>query len=391
MTERTLEGPDRLPMAEFGPVRLAKVPRSGINILRQIRTHFDQEEIDKLESAIQLKDEKNGVKRYDLIEPPSVALFNDDEATNYLRALNTAWGTEYSLDDLVRYNPDGNGRDIMVLIAGERRSRAISNKIERDGLSPDSLVTVSLEEGTSFVEAFPRQFIENNARVNPSPKDEAHAIRVYYDLMNKRIQEKNPTAAYTKAACARAFGLREEKVYDALVFTDFPESMQAMADEYPFSLIVSAKEIYDLYLKHYSEEGPSEDGLYYSSDGSLHMGKASDVAVYEVETCIMRLKAERLRRRANPNSSARDMSLKNQAESIKLSFEQLELGEMQPGLEGFDVPIDFLGRRLEAAGNLFAAAHDAIRILEITDSLTPTMRHKLGRYGTVPNVIVGDS
>ncbi len=373
-------------MAEFGPVRLSKVPLSGINVLRQIRTHFDSEAIERLEASIKFKDQKDGIMRYDLIEPPSVALLNDAEAESYLGDLNEAWGTDYTLDDLVRCNPDGNGRDIMILIAGEQRGMAIRRKIENDGLSPDSLVMTSLEEGVGFLEAFPRQFIENNARTNPSPQDEAHAIRVYYDLMQDKVKTDNSEAVYTKAACARAFGIREEKVRDAVVFTDYPLSMQQMVDRYPYSTIVEAKEIFELYAEYY--EGLDDGGPYYSADGSMHIGSAVDVAVYEVETCILRLKAERLRRRTNPNGARRDMSLKNQAEAIRASFKQEELGEFQVGLNGLDVPTDYLGRRLEANENLFSAALEAVALLDRLNGLNKSMKYRLGRYSTVTNVTV---
>lgn len=395
------------PIGEFGSLRLAMIPRNRINILPQIRQEFDQEKLQELAESIANKgrDPVTGRIRFDMMEPLIEGYHTTESAAVYIEQYNHTNGTSVRLEDLIAYNTP-EGVRYVIHIAGERRLLAGDMLIEQNGLTDDSEFLCHLYDNIEYIDALPMQFKENNARVNPPPRDEAHAIRKYYDAM-KRIDP-----SYTKVACADAFAVRPDKIADSIIYTDYPSSMQALGDHYPFSWLIAAKEVYDIWLEYYKDNQtylkpstvdvelfddfadghePTDGGTWTATDGRMYFSSPEEVAAYEVETCFNRIEAERLLRRQNPNRKPVDVRLKTQAEQIRrsLAYEDMGIGEFAlPGIdededyddEGNAKRPDYFYRRIKASTGLFEAAFKAIMGLERRGELRPSMRERLAVY-----------
>lgn len=372
-------GDKDLPIGEFGAVRYEMIPLTAINILPQIRTEFDKVKLQELSDSIQELeyDEVAGVIKYNLMEALVEGMHTPESAATYLEDYNLINDSAYTLLDLQPYETV-DGLCYIIHIAGERRYRASRLKVEQDGLSEHSRIICSIKDNPSYIDALPDQFIENNARVNPAPADEARAIRKYYDAM-KKLDDR-----YTKVACAEKFAVNPDKITNSIIFTDYPECVQELVTRYPFTTVVDLKEIYDLWHTHYDEEGlPDEELGYTAEDGRSQFYTVEEVAAYEAETCVLRQKAELLRRRKDPGGPKRDASFKAQAEAIQLSFDQASIGVGQDSLLGMEAPETYWSRRKVAAGGLFEAAIQAVALLEMLNMLSREMKHRLGQLSVI--------
>lgn len=427
-TQRVVDGEGR-PIAEFGNQRVMMIPRNVINVLPQIRSEFDPHKLQELADSMPLADDVEGLM-HELMQPVTEGLHDEESALRYLEQYNLANGTDYSLEDLVPFRTVvGTRYDIHI--AGERRLLAADILIERHGYSPESLILSTVDENISYIDALPKQFVENNARENPSAEDEARAMRRYIDMM--RVIESK----YTQADCARAFAVNPDKVREAIIFTDYPPSMQQLVRNYPFSWVIEAKDIYEEWLQYYQEHklhlkssddvdlfaddgltvGVSENGAttWTASDGTTFFESPEDVATYEVETCFTRIVAERLARRtAQGGRRNRDVRLKSQLVAIRESLQNEARGTEELALP-YEPPTDdyqevdsvdavrelnlyeqaawdheqrirelaerFNTRRKLASSSLFEASLRALSLLDMRGDLTRDMRVRLGKYG----------
>ncbi len=428
--ERDAEG---RPIAEFGNDRIVKMPRSVINILPQIRRQFDVEKLQELSDSMPLDD---SVERlvHELMEPVVEGVHTEASARLYLEQFNKANGTHFTLDSLTpHHTPDGVR--YVIHIAGERRIRAVDLLIEKHGYSPESLPLCSVHEDISYADALPLQFIENNARVNPPPADEARAIRGYIAMM----REANPR--YTQKDCAAKFAVKPEKVHDALVFTDYPQSMQNLVDHYPYNWVVGAEAIYRTWLDYYAQYSSSlevqvahvrdragllsipeqdkpteivtENGspAFFTSDGQVFFTNPQDAATHEVVTCFEMIKAESLARRASQHGlrKKRDVSFQRLLEEARALIRQEAAGIGQDDLiddqeayrqelsEKFErdynnggeeqlVLFTYDKRRKIAAASLFEAVMNALWTLHAMGDLPKNAPARLGKYAAMPVV-----
>jgi len=377
-------------VGEFGQVT-EWVSRSSINVLPQIRTKFDEIALGELAESIRLIDaeHQSNRPRYDLLEPLIEGRHDEESALRYLAQYNRVNGTDFVLDMFTPTQTPAGPRWFFH-IAGERRLRAGDMIIQRDGLSLASVFQCSVKENPEYIDALPTQFIENNARVNPPPQDEARAIRKYYDAMKELALAMGKR--YTYVECARAFAVNPAKITDSIIYTDYPVDMQNLVERYPFSMIVDAKDLFEAWSEYHEKYADElSDGQvqeFIATTGKNGFASIDEVASFEVETSFEAIKAERLRRRRDPLAKKRDVSLKRQAEGVRKSIEQRDLGIVQ-GVLAFDTaPENYWTRRKLAAGSLFRAAVDALVLLDRANMLSNDMRDRLGQMATI--VMVSD-
>ncbi len=378
------------PVGEFGQVT-EWVQRSQLHVLPQIRTTFDEIALQELADSIRLieQEQATGNPRYDLLEPLTQGRHDEASARRYLRQYNQVNGTDLQLEN---YEPTytTDGPRWYFHIAGERRLRAGDIIIERDALSPDSLFQCAIKENIEYIHALPLQFIENNARVNPPPADEARAIRRYSDAMKELAAAQGKR--FTNVQCAQAFAVNPDKVTDAMTFTNYPIAMQKLAERYPFSTVIAAKDLYEAWCEYHQDTletlDSSELEEFISTTGRAGFERIEDVAAFEVETCLLLAKAEKLHRRRDPGRPRRDMRPKKQAEQVRDSIMQRSLGITQEVLFADSEPAEtYWARRKLASGSLFRASVEAIVLLDHLNMLSPEQRHRLGQIAAVEMLV----
>jgi len=418
-------GSDGKPIAEFGNPNTMNIPRNVIAILPQIRRQFDPVKLQELADSMPLSEDADGLI-HELMEPVAEGVHTEESALRYLEQYNRANQDNarvYTLEDLPQWQTPAGIRYV-IHIAGERRIRAADILIEKHGYSAESLMRSSVYEDIEYVDALPLQFIENNARVNPSRPDEARAMRGYIDFM----REIDPS--YTQKQCAEKFAVSPDRVHDAIVFTNYPPSMQAMERHYPFSWVIGVEEIYKTWLAYYqtsasgvfdpmemgllglSDEvrlaAPKSDGLgmWTTSDGRALFESAEDAAAHEAELCFMKIKAEQLARRAalRKNEARRlsDVRFPAQLKLIKQMMRDEASGVGQDAMLGVDDAASedlsvhrhsvdgeshvlslfetYGARRRIASTALFEATVQSLWLLEARGDLSDSMRERLAQY-----------
>lgn len=247
----------------YGPKSVTGVAVSNINVLPQIRTEFDPVGIEELADSM-LVYEKMGeqyvIVGFNLQAPTIVAKLTPEEAITY--TVEHALLHKKLEPSEVKVAKDGF---VYILIAGERRMRAIKCNQEYTGLDIDKTeVMCSIQEGISLLDAHGNQLTEN-VHDRPSPLDEAVGIRQTRDYLTMRFPGQFPHIT----DIVRISGRSECVVRSALAFTSLPEEIQAMAKktmhEYgeegkkktrpftpiPYSVIVRLKPLEEAYrLKH---------------------------------------------------------------------------------------------------------------------------------------------
>lgn len=439
-------GADNKPIAEFGNRNVVEIPRNVINVLPQIRRQFDPVKLQELADSMPLAKDANGLV-HELMEPVVEGLHTKESAERYLEQYNRANQDNdhmYIIDDLVPWQTE-KGIRYVIHIAGERRIRAADILIEKHGYSSESRILSSVHENITYVDALPMQFMENNARVNPPKPDEARSMRGYIDLM-REIDPK-----YTQKKCAAKFAVRPEVVHDAMVFTSYPPSMQALEKFYPYNWVVGADGIYNTWLEYYRQHKYGvadsmavgllredhkvavDDGLgmwtTVAGDGLACFESAEDAAAHETELCLLKIKAEQLARKAslrkNEVRKARDVRLPAQLAAIKklLADEAAGVGqdaydetvgltdqelyrrelimkmEAAAGVKNEDrLKADdqlkffetYAKRRTVASNALFEAVIGALWLLDARGDLANSMRNRLGGYALAQAAIGED-
>lgn len=196
-----------------------------INVLPQFRHTF--EDLDVLAQSIA---ERN------LLNPITVALFDEPNCARYLAAVDRVWGGSHTLADLKPVEPT-NGDDTAiypVLIAGERRYRAITllktvgceQCQEEYGEGPcydrhfdDPAVEVRLVTNCTPYDAIEIQAQENTHRRVP-PHEDAVALANIYAL----YKDIEPGLTYT--GFGRCMGRSAEVISNALRYNALPEDIQ---------------------------------------------------------------------------------------------------------------------------------------------------------------------
>ncbi len=202
---------------------------SAINVLNQPRQTF--EEIDSLATSI---------ARKGTIHDINVAEYNQEGAQNYIDTINSIWGTQHSIDELVTVpNKDSKENHYYILIAGERRLRAYKllasdgcldcqekygkdpclNSKRHPHFTDDGTIEVKLINQPPPVEAIDIQASENT-HMRPPPEEEA----VFYDRYFKIKKDIDPS--YTIAHFARDVGKSPSAIRDALRFCTLPQDVQ---------------------------------------------------------------------------------------------------------------------------------------------------------------------
>lgn len=342
----------------FGSGKISYVPIDQIKVLSQVRQIFSPAEIDDLSRSMTRQPDGS----YRLINPLSLAMFSSpEEAEKYVNDINELWGANHSPVDLV-FGDDGS---CYILTAGERRFRAIGQKIGEIGVS-SALVAATIEVNPSITETFPRQFLENNARVNVPPADEAAAIRRYIEFIRNRQPE------VTNEIIAKKFGISKSKLYDALTFTSYPDKLQQQVDEFSYSDIVRAKPVFEVAQKFYedlSAEPGSDEFSHIGEDVrlALQVDGVENLAAEEVISWLIMVQAERLHRRAGAghrstkphdyaeklNGEMRTASLFDTFDSVTRSLPNIEVPS----------PNSPAARREVALNGLLAAAHRALALV----------------------------
>lgn len=213
----------------FGPDSVEEVSMQDINVLGQIRTEFDPAGIDELADSMLVYDSQDGpcvIVGVDLQAPVVVAKLTPEEALTY--TLEHATLHKLAEPTLTRVAKDGF---VYILIAGERRTKAIETVVDYTGFGIDkTFVMSSVQEGISFLDAHHKQHTEN-VHDRPSAVDEAVGIRQTYDYLIMRFPDVTPSVAHV----SRMSGNSESVVRDALAFTSLPLEIQNMAQKQKFS------------------------------------------------------------------------------------------------------------------------------------------------------------
>jgi hypothetical protein len=239
---------------------------SRVNVLPQVRVKFDSGELAKLRESI---------ADIGLLTPLVVALFSADEIESYLRMINTcrvrneemkirandlrSVSAEELLESgILKPGNPHNARLIreygkqdiyLVLVAGERRFRAIRRMREVDCIScseeknkpeltcflnhfEDGLVKVNLCLGATAQQVVSIQYSENSAREQVEPEREAEDVAQYWHYLTEVLGMDISLAGF-----ARMIGRSPDTVRKYLRFSQLPIEIIEMVSnqEIPFS------------------------------------------------------------------------------------------------------------------------------------------------------------
>lgn len=238
-------------MVIIGPKELEAVPFQAVNELPQVRTVYDPAKLAELADAIRSGEPgAQGSAAFTLVSALSVGRFTPTEAGLYI----TEHGEFYEIprkdrvavEDLARYQDD-----VLILIAGHRRRRAIRFLLDEMGIHPTrARVAAHIQTALSFDEALYLQLRENTYE-KPDPCDEARAIERAY-----QHQSRLEGSATNIRHLASELGFSETKVRDALQFASLPSSIQKIATDGVLSYTVTRqlKPLYDAFLARYKYE-----------------------------------------------------------------------------------------------------------------------------------------
>ena len=365
------------------------VPRDVINILPQIRTEFEPEAMQELADSIPVREIKDGTAYYNLLNSPTMADLSEEEARKYIaefNAVNDDAG-HYEFENLVPYDTH-LGERYIITIAGERRLRAGPIKVQQDwGEDVPIVYDCAVARGITYLEALPLQFIENNARRRPSRVDEANAISKYMAAQRKL------NSKFSKAACARAFGVPPSRVDDAEIFTGYPQCMQELEQDFGFRTTVDAKPVFDLWtLYHQNKLSDTErvggDYLLAASDGATFFDSVEELAAYETRTSLLEVKASSLYHKRNPDSDVKRVTLDSTKRGLEVMVSQDNLfgdygTDIIHAVAGLAPEADDIGaiarRRLVSEG-LYNQTIEALRLLDSIGGLYDVRKMKIAQF-----------
>lgn len=190
-----------------------------LNTLRQVRMHIEQADLAELAESIRMRGQ---------LEPGLVTALTPKEADAYLVDVNELWGADYALKDMQACTLDG-AHYYCFVVFGHRRLRAcqVAERLQKtdpvEGAQFDNRFRCVLHFGLQLQEAILMQLNENTYQ-KPPLQDELRGIWRTWRLMTRQNHR------LTKASFARTIGVSADKVRQALLFAELPESIQQFAD-----------------------------------------------------------------------------------------------------------------------------------------------------------------
>lgn len=204
----------------------AKLSLNQINVLAQPRKTFENIQELALDIA------KKG-----LLNPLTVARFNENACRRYIKLLNILWGAKYKTNDLIRRTIGRRKKYYYILLAGERRFRSLKLLWEKGCLDCQEKFK-NFKEGFCFqrhfhcnkievrlcldispLQALFLQFSENTHMAVP-PHQEAAA----YVSMFKLMKRAKPDFSLT--SFARQIGRNPETIKRAMWYCELPSSIR---------------------------------------------------------------------------------------------------------------------------------------------------------------------
>ena len=202
---------------EVGPEQTQPILLADFNIVTQTRSEYNSEGIDELAHSMLVRDSEGVVTDLKLINPPLLGRFTEESAAHYLYQLNTLFGTSHTVADLT---PNADGK-YNILIAGHRRSLALTQAVEACSGTPNDLFVRSVVlDDIDFDEAFKQQTLENIYE-RPALQDEAEAIAKYCEY-----RRNSGGKQISVAECARELSLKEKKVRMQLSILNYQPTLK---------------------------------------------------------------------------------------------------------------------------------------------------------------------
>lgn len=232
-----------------------------VNEMPQIRTKYNPDKIEDLAERV-----KTGEVRPPYIELEQairIAEFTSEEA---LRQFLDDFQLFHALPEPITldyFDPEPNGT-IRILDYGHRRVRAIkvaTRQFNYTALNKDVKKEIMVNPAFErFIDAQSRE----NEHDRPGPEDEAVEVRKRFNFYTA----KNNGTVPTKTWLARKMGLSEDKVRDALRFTDLsPQIMQWFNEGIiNYAVAVECWRLREAALSYYSQKYPHK---YEAGSGKL--------------------------------------------------------------------------------------------------------------------------
>lgn len=352
---------------EVGPANLNFVQLSSVHELAQIRQEYDEKGIEELARSIvihpeelrraaQARDYAAISQALDLSHPLILNKLDSDHLPVYI-------------SDHAQYYDTGEpecipheDQDVLVLISGHRRRRALELIAKEYGFDLDRLyVGSTIHENLSLHEAQRKQYAENISQ-RPPAVDEAKVISNYYKV------EQAAGRPVTLQAVAHQFGCSESKVASAIAFDRLPKEIREyVADEnattsgnrpvLPFSLVARMGGLVALYEERYSRR---------AEHATMQETKQQYV------TSLLAMLANSLTQMRLKGRSARDIDARLSAEiatargELKLQTEELFV---------IEEPVSV--RRQKSSSMLAGTAIHTLDLLERQGQLHPDMMARL--------------
>ncbi|MBI4039391.1 hypothetical protein HY388_01025 [Candidatus Daviesbacteria bacterium] len=231
----------------------ARIPLEAINIFPQVRQTFEE-----------IEDLAENIADHGLFNPLTVAKFDRESCQHYIAVINWLWGRDFSLDQTVSCEEDGQ-EVFYVLLAGERRHRACMylktagcpSCQQQFGAGPchtrhpasaDGQVDVRLCVNISPLEALFRQIAENVHMRVPAHEE----AKVFYELYSL-VKQADPK--YSLAQFSRDVSRGPDTIKNAIRFCELPAEIQGFVKNRVFSYGIACE------ISRLHEAGFSEDDL----------------------------------------------------------------------------------------------------------------------------------
>lgn len=207
---------------------LPRFPIEAINVMNQVRQTFDPDEQREL---------AENISQFNLLQPLSLAIFDEDHMIKHLKLVNKAWGTRFSLS---RFKKQVDGT-YAVLIAGERRLRSIkeiilnATNIYSQQFFKDRQVAVVFHYNIPSLTFISIQVSENIHRRPPAHEEAAYFEKYYRAL--KVLRGKK----FSVAEFAREIGRSAQSVGQAIKFCYLPTTVRKFVEQGMLSYTIACE------------------------------------------------------------------------------------------------------------------------------------------------------